>query len=156
MFCFTYLTFAMMKTCLLVNWPPDPGLYTRVYSACHHNQCLKNYNDGPQRTHTEHSAEQTLQQLGINTIKSIAVTATVQQFFSRTSLDRTEFLKQHWQHSLYCASVARSIAKLSCISRSSRNRISTASFSFRTPTVSFFSSLVFRFWRLVVIGVLRT
>jgi len=60
---------------------------------------------------TAQSAEQTLQQLGINTIKSIAITATVQQFFSRTSIERTEFLKQHWQHSLYCASVAQAIAK---------------------------------------------
>ena len=92
----------------------DPGLYTRVYSACHNNQCLKNTNNGHQHADTEHyteqSAELSLQQLGINTIKSIAVTATVQQFFSRTNVERTEFLKQHWQHSLYCASVARSIA----------------------------------------------
>ena len=93
----------------------DPGLYTRVYSACHDSQCLQNTgNAQPQadtERYTEHSTELTLQQLGINTIKSIAVTATVQQFFSSTSLERTDFLKQQWQHSLYCASVARSIAK---------------------------------------------
>jgi len=88
----------------------DPGLYSRVYSACHRNQCLNNSNNGLPITDTEQSTELTLQQLGINTIKSIAVTAAVQQFFSRTSLERTAFLKQHWQHSLYCASVARSIA----------------------------------------------
>jgi signal transduction histidine kinase/predicted hydrolase (HD superfamily) len=89
----------------------DPGLYSRVYSVCHDNQCLKNTSNAHPQVDTEQSAELTLQQLGINTIKSIAVTATVQQFFSRTSLERTDFLKQHWQHSLYCANVARSIAK---------------------------------------------
>ena len=93
----------------------DPGLYTRVYSACHDNQCLNNSNKSQPQANTERyseqSAELNLQQLGINTIKSIVVTAAVQQFFSRTSLERTELLKQHWQHSLYCASVARSIAK---------------------------------------------
>ena len=81
----------------------DPGLYAQFYSACHRN----NSTDTSQQ-----SVEQTLEQLGINTIKSIAVTATVHQFFSRTSLERTDFLKQHWQHSLYCAIVAESIAKL--------------------------------------------
>jgi len=92
----------------------DPGLYTRVYSVCHRNQCI-NQHRFVQQNHIVQPAAQspefTLQQLGINTIKSIAVTATVQQFFSRTSLERTDFLKQHWQHSLYCASVAESIAK---------------------------------------------
>ncbi len=87
----------------------DPGLYTRVYSVCNRNQC--NNNSPHQTPASNQSAEHTLEKLGINTIKSIAVTATVQQFFSRTSLERTEFLKQHWQHSLYCASVAESIAK---------------------------------------------
>jgi putative nucleotidyltransferase with HDIG domain len=91
----------------------DPGLYARVYSACHHNNCstehpgTENHQAGSILT-----IEQTLQQLGINTIKSIAVTATVQQFFSRTSLERTDFLKQHWHHSLYCAIVAESLARL--------------------------------------------
>jgi putative nucleotidyltransferase with HDIG domain len=92
----------------------DPALYLRVYATCHRNQCLNNDNGLPQTDtehYTEQSAELTLQQLGINTIKSIVVTAAVQQFFSRSSLERTAFLKQHWQHSLYCACVARSIAK---------------------------------------------
>ena len=93
----------------------DSALYTRVYSACHTSQCLRNsrksQSQSGHESYTEQSTELILQQLGINTIKSIAVTATVQQFFSRTSLERTEFLKQHWQHSLYCANVARSIAK---------------------------------------------
>ncbi len=85
----------------------DPGLYAQFYSACHRNSC-DNFNN--EQT-ASHSVEQTLKQLGINAIKSIAVTATVHQFFSRTSLERTDFLKQHWQHSLYCAIVAESIAE---------------------------------------------
>ena len=85
----------------------DPGLYARVFSVCHRNQC----SDTPSQSNTARSIEYSLEQLGINTIKSIAVTATVQQFFSRTSLERTDFLKQHWYHSLYCANVAESIAK---------------------------------------------
>jgi putative nucleotidyltransferase with HDIG domain len=87
----------------------DPALYARVYSICHQHHC----STGPQaQDYSSQTIEHTLQRLGINTIKSIAVTAAVQQFFSRTSLERTDFLKQHWQHSLYSASVAQSIAKL--------------------------------------------
>jgi len=87
----------------------DPALYARVHSACHRQQC--GTNPGRQNDAVL-PIENSLQQLGINTIKSIAVTATVQQFFSRTSLERTDFLKQHWHHSLYCATVAQSLAKL--------------------------------------------
>jgi len=87
----------------------DPALYARVYSACYLNNCQ---NPALQQTDATQSIEQALQQLGLNTIKSIAVTTTVQQFFSRSSHERTTFLKQHWYHSLYCATVAESIAKL--------------------------------------------
>jgi len=87
----------------------DPALFARINSACYLNGC---HNAALHQTDSAHSIEQALQQLGINTIKSIAVTATVQQFFSRTSHERTNFLKQHWHHSLYCAVVAESIAKL--------------------------------------------
>ena len=87
----------------------DPGLYARVFSAYHRDLGGSSLQQNiPEQRSIEHS----LQQLGINTIKSIAVTATVQQFFSRTSLERTDFLKQHWQHSIYCAHVAESIARL--------------------------------------------
>jgi len=87
----------------------DPALHTRVYSVCHRHDCGSNIH---QQTASIQSIEDSLQRLGINTIKGIAVAATVQQFFSRTSLERTDFLKQHWHHSLYCANVSRSIAKL--------------------------------------------
>ena len=86
----------------------DPALYARIFSVCHHNHCNNLVNEP---TGAAPSIEQILQQLGINTIKSIVITATVQQFFSRSSRERTDFLKQHWQHSLYCAIVAESIAK---------------------------------------------
>jgi len=86
----------------------DPALYVRVTSVCfrHGGSAID------QQTGSAPSLENALQQLGINTIKGIAASAAVQQFFSRTSLERTDFLKQHWYHSLYCANVSRSIAKL--------------------------------------------
>jgi putative nucleotidyltransferase with HDIG domain len=87
----------------------DPALYARVYSVCHHHGSCSHTH---QQTDTAPSIENSLQHLGINTIKGIAVTAAVQQFFSRTSLERTDFLKQHWQHSLYSAYVSQSLAKL--------------------------------------------
>ena len=87
----------------------DPALYARVCSVCHHHDCEAGHQ---LNTDTTTSIESSLQHLGINTIKSIAVTATVQQFFSRTSLERTDFLKEHWRHSLYCANVARAIAEI--------------------------------------------
>ena len=84
----------------------DPGLFTQFYSVCHQLAC-----DTSLESKTgQRTLEQTLKMLGINTIKSIAVTSSVHQFFSRTSLERTEFLKQHWYHSLHCAIVAESIA----------------------------------------------
>ncbi len=90
----------------------DPGLYARVSSARHRDHCDTRCNTVQQQSGPALTLEQMLPQLGINTIKSIAVTATVQQFFSRTSLERTDFLKQHWHHSLYSAIVAESLARL--------------------------------------------
>lgn len=91
----------------------DPGLYARVYSVCNRDDCDSGKSSiVKQQSGAPLTIEQALQQLGINTIKSIAVTSTVQQFFSRTSLERTDFLKQHWYHSTYCAIVAESLARL--------------------------------------------
>ena len=84
----------------------DPCLYAQVFSACFRNASIN------ERRASEDSIQLTLQQLGINTIKNIAVTVAVQQFFSPVSTEHTEFLKQHWRHSLYCAMVAESIARL--------------------------------------------
>jgi signal transduction histidine kinase/HD-like signal output (HDOD) protein len=55
--------------------------------------------------------EQSLARLGINTIKSIAITSAVQQFFSRSNKQRTAFLKQHWYHSIFCACVSEQLAE---------------------------------------------
>ncbi len=88
----------------------DASLTARILSVSHQEQLEQK--SPSKKTDTERPLEFTLQQIGINTIKSIAVTAAVQQFFSHTSSDHTEFLKQHWQHSIYCASVAQAIAKV--------------------------------------------
>ena len=90
----------------------DPALYARVDSVCHRNQCDAGKEHTIQKSEPGLTIEQMLEKLGVNTIKSIAVTAAVQQFFSRTSHERTDFLKQHWQHSLHCAIVAESLARL--------------------------------------------
>lgn len=99
----------------------DPGLYARVCSVFHRNygsltpnektRSPGSLNGSQTSSQPEPQIEIQLQQLGINTIKSIAVTAAVQQFFSPNNQERTDFLKQHWQHSTYCAAVAQSIAK---------------------------------------------
>ncbi len=57
--------------------------------------------------------EKLLLSLDINTIKSIAITSAVQQFFSRSHQERISFLKQHWFHSIMCACVAESLASVS-------------------------------------------
>lgn len=67
-----------------------------VYGKCHELTSLK----------------QILLFLGLDTIKSIAITASVQQFFSRYSKEKSRFLKNFWEHTLYTATVAKSLAKL--------------------------------------------
>ena len=69
----------------------DPGLFARIYSAANYDY------PAHQRLLTEDSLEQIIHRLGQNTIKSIAVTATVQQFFSPANQEHTDFLKQHWR-----------------------------------------------------------
>jgi putative nucleotidyltransferase with HDIG domain len=86
----------------------DAGLFARIMSACDRDRCSKEPNLQPTATS---DMEQALQDLGINSIKSIVASAAVQQFFSRNNLERTDFLKQHWQHSLLCANVAKSLAR---------------------------------------------
>jgi len=81
----------------------DPALYIKTLSV---------YSRSGFRLDSSEQLEQVLQRLSIDTIKSIAITSTVQQFFSRNNQERTEFIKQYWHHSLLCATVAESIAKL--------------------------------------------
>lgn len=64
------------------------------------------------KRHELTSLKQTLLFLGLDTIKSIAITASVQQFFSRYSKEKSRFLKGFWEHTLYTAIVAKSLAKL--------------------------------------------
>lgn len=56
--------------------------------------------------------ERTLILLGLDTIKTIAITASVQQFFSRFDSASSRRLKHFWNDSLSCAIIAKSIAKL--------------------------------------------
>jgi len=58
------------------------------------------------------SLKHTLMFLGLDTIKSIAITASIKQFFSEYSNQKTSFLKDFWLHSLNCATIARSLAEL--------------------------------------------
>ena len=62
------------------------------------------------KTTTFEALENRLAAIGYEVIKSIIITSAVQQFFSRYNHERNEFLKQHWQHSILCAHIARSIA----------------------------------------------
>jgi HD-like signal output (HDOD) protein/nitrogen-specific signal transduction histidine kinase len=58
------------------------------------------------------SLERALLVLGTDTIKTIVITASVQQFFSGFNTEHTNFLKRFWQRSLSCALIAKSIAIL--------------------------------------------
>ena len=64
------------------------------------------------KSHELTSLKQILFFLGLDTIKSIAITASVQQFFSRYSKEKSRFLKGFWEHTLYTAIVAKNLARL--------------------------------------------
>jgi signal transduction histidine kinase/HD-like signal output (HDOD) protein len=57
------------------------------------------------------SLEKAILYLGLDTIKNIAISASVLQAFSRTQGNSSFKLKQFWWHSLMCASLSRRIAK---------------------------------------------
>lgn len=50
--------------------------------------------------------------LGLNTVKTIAITSAAQQFFSRFAQGGDGFLDGFWYRSLMCAHVARELARL--------------------------------------------
>ena len=56
--------------------------------------------------------ERMLVLLGLDTIKTISITASVQQFFSRFDTKNTQMLKCFWRDSLMCALTAKALAKL--------------------------------------------
>jgi len=82
----------------------DAALSTKVISVA----------NSPVYGHARHldSLKHILMFLGLDTIKSIAITASVKQFFSRYSDEKSLFLKHFWKHSLYCATIAKELAKL--------------------------------------------
>ncbi len=66
------------------------------------------YNPGTKIT----SLERALFLLGTDTLKSIVITASIQQFFSAFKSAHSEFLQAFWQRSLSCALLAKSLAIL--------------------------------------------
>ncbi|HEY9200893.1 MAG TPA: HDOD domain-containing protein [Gammaproteobacteria bacterium] len=64
------------------------------------------------RSRNLESLKHILMFLGQDTINSIAITASIKQFFSEYSNQKTSFLKSFWHHSLTCATIARSLAEL--------------------------------------------
>jgi len=66
------------------------------------------YNRGTQIN----TIERALLVLGTDTVKTIVITASVQQFFSGFSTEHTQFLKRFWKRSLSCALIAKSLAIL--------------------------------------------
>jgi len=66
------------------------------------------YNRGTQIN----TIERALLVLGTDTVKTIVITASVQQFFSGFSTKHTQFLKHFWKRSLSCALIAKSLAIL--------------------------------------------
>jgi putative nucleotidyltransferase with HDIG domain len=70
--------------------------------------------NSPVYGHARHlpSLKHILMFLGLDTIKSIAITASVKQFFSRYSSEKSLFLKHFWKHALSCATIAKELAKL--------------------------------------------
>ncbi len=82
----------------------DAALAARVISAAD-----AAYYGGQGKTLT---FERTLVMLGLDTIKTIAITASVQQFFSRFDSASSVRLKRFWRNSLTCALMAKAVAKL--------------------------------------------
>jgi HD-like signal output (HDOD) protein len=66
------------------------------------------YNPGSKIT----TLERALFLLGTDTLKTIVITASIQQFFSAFKSAHSEFLLAFWQRSLSCALLAKSLAIL--------------------------------------------
>ena len=82
----------------------DAVLLAKVLSVANSPVYRKTTNPG--------SLKSILASLGQDMIKSIAITASVQQFFSSYSKEKSRFLKSFWEHSLYTAIVAKSLAEM--------------------------------------------
>lgn len=79
----------------------DPALYVKTLLIINQSKCDTTSSD---------SFEGCLSCLGFDTLKNLVITSAVQQFFSRYTHERIDFLKQYWQHSILCAEIAKSIA----------------------------------------------
>ena len=58
------------------------------------------------------SLERALLVLGTDTIKTLVITASIQQFFSGFNSNHTQYLKDFWKRSLSCALLSKSLAIL--------------------------------------------
>ncbi|MGD8642656.1 MAG: HDOD domain-containing protein [Chromatiales bacterium] len=81
------------------------------------------------------SLEQLLVRLGINTIKSIAITTAVRQFFARFKGQKTVGYPRFWQHSLAAGIIARLLAELT---------------SYRSPDEAYLAGLLHDIGQLVL------
>lgn len=83
----------------------DPALRLRLLSICQLNTGI---------TDSGKTTAEILQKVDNHTLRNLTITATTQQYFSEQATpEQTRFLKQHWQHALLCASIAKAIAKKS-------------------------------------------
>lgn len=82
----------------------DASLTAKVISAA--NSPI--YGHASQLTSLKH----TLMFLGLETIKSIAITASVQQFFSKYDAKKGQQLAHFWSHTLLTALIAKSLAQM--------------------------------------------
>ena len=84
----------------------DPALRLRLLAIYQHN-AHSTINNEPNQT-----TSKILQQLDNHTLRNLVITSTAQQYFAEQgSLEQTKFLKNHWQHSLLCAFIAKAIAQ---------------------------------------------
>lgn len=75
--------------------------------------------------------------LGLNSVKTIAVNAAVQQFFSQFNVQTGRHLGAIWHRSLWCAHTARSLATLT---------------GYRFPDEAYLAGLLHRLGQLVFLG----
>ena len=64
------------------------------------------------RSSSVNSIEQALLLLGTDAVKTMVITASVQQFCSDFKSQQQSYSKQFWQQSLYCALIAKALARL--------------------------------------------
>lgn len=82
----------------------DAGLTARITAICN-SPAYAQWNEDRDFDHL-------LVVLGLNNVKTIAVEAAVQQFFSQFNIQAGRSLGSVWYRSLYCAHAARSLASL--------------------------------------------